>query len=277
MEASFLIDQLLHDQYPALHALMTAGRDSSALPSIESLNRLADTVLHGRHGVRFEQQTQALGGLQYESRIFHDQLVPTRKDSLHDLYNAGCWLNWPLSKRLINQSHLRHLDADQDRSVQRSRARDYLTFLDEVGVVVLCSDPGLQQAHLDHDWQRLFVDYREAWGERIMPLVLGHGLLEQCRTPHVGLTAKCLYLMVSELEGHEPWDRLLASADRLLCARISEDLARFDQTTPPSAASLLLPLPVLGIPGWWPENTDPAFYDNSDYFRPRRKRSRSGH
>ena len=32
----------------------------------------------------------------------------------------------------------------------------------------------------------------------------------------------------------------------------------------------LAPLPVLGVPGWWPDNEAQGFYDNSDYFRPGR-------
>ena len=29
-----------------------------------------------------------------------------------------------------------------------------------------------------------------------------------------------------------------------------------------------LPLPVLGLPGWWPANDDPNFYDDRAVFRP---------
>ena len=31
---------------------------------------------------------------------------------------------------------------------------------------------------------------------------------------------------------------------------------------------LLLPLPVLGIPGWWPANENPGFYADTAVFRP---------
>jgi hypothetical protein len=43
---------------------------------------------------------------------------------------------------------------------------------------------------------------------------------------------------------------------------------------PESVASTrtLQPLPVLGIPGWAPENEDAAFYDDEQVFRPRRTR-----
>jgi hypothetical protein len=36
------------------------------------------------------------------------------------------------------------------------------------------------------------------------------------------------------------------------------------------AAKPFLPLPVLGVPGWWPENENFSFYDDSFVFRPRR-------
>jgi hypothetical protein len=31
--------------------------------------------------------------------------------------------------------------------------------------------------------------------------------------------------------------------------------------------SVLTPLPILGIPGWWPENENESFYANQNYFR----------
>ncbi|MFW9622167.1 MAG: DUF3025 domain-containing protein, partial [Macromonas sp.] len=30
------------------------------------------------------------------------------------------------------------------------------------------------------------------------------------------------------------------------------------------------PLPVLGVPGWWPANADPTFYADAQVFRPLR-------
>ena len=41
------------------------------------------------------------------------------------------------------------------------------------------------------------------------------------------------------------------------------------------AAKPFSPLPVLGVPGWWPENADPAFYDDGAVFRPARSTARS--
>jgi hypothetical protein len=36
------------------------------------------------------------------------------------------------------------------------------------------------------------------------------------------------------------------------------------------AAKPFVPLPVLGVPLWWPENENFSFYDDSFVFRPRR-------
>ena len=34
----------------------------------------------------------------------------------------------------------------------------------------------------------------------------------------------------------------------------------------------LVPLPILGVPGWCPDNTRESYYDNLDYFRAGRRR-----
>ena len=35
------------------------------------------------------------------------------------------------------------------------------------------------------------------------------------------------------------------------------------------------PLPLLGVPGWWPANADPDFYADASVFRPRRAKGRA--
>ena len=34
-----------------------------------------------------------------------------------------------------------------------------------------------------------------------------------------------------------------------------------------AAPDVLAPLPLLGVPGWWPANEHESFYDNPAYFR----------
>ena len=63
------------------------------------------------------------------------------------------------------------------------------------------------------------------------------------------------------LDGAEQVDTL----DKMLAARLAGD---DDFAASPRE---LLPLPLLGIPGWWDANHDAAFYDNTAYFRPTRR------
>jgi hypothetical protein len=37
------------------------------------------------------------------------------------------------------------------------------------------------------------------------------------------------------------------------------------------APAVLQPLPVLGIPGWWPRTVEEGFYSDVSYFRPGRR------
>jgi hypothetical protein len=39
-----------------------------------------------------------------------------------------------------------------------------------------------------------------------------------------------------------------------------------------TAPRALAVVPVLGVPGWCPGNEQESYYDNTDYFRPRRSR-----
>ena len=41
------------------------------------------------------------------------------------------------------------------------------------------------------------------------------------------------------------------------------------------AAKPFLPLPVLGVPGWWAPNEAPDFYEDVGVFRPRRLRTKA--
>ena len=45
--------------------------------------------------------------------------------------------------------------------------------------------------------------------------------------------------------------------------------AGFDARLPSSRG--FAPLPVLGVPGWWPANRDPRFYEDAQVFRPGRR------
>ncbi|HEY1057867.1 MAG TPA: DUF3025 domain-containing protein [Limnobacter sp.] len=214
------------------------------------LNRRAQAMsLEG--DVQFESSNQSLGALAYEAQCQQGR-IPTR-DLAHDWYNGVVWQTFPRFKRALNQAHVQEA-IRQDLPLPgngRNTKRDALTLLDESGGVLLCRDPAVVQALVQHDWSTLFGRQRMAWGTDIQLLVFGHGLLDALDHAHKGLCAKVLPVVMECGE--------LPSIDHLL----TEVLRRV------SAPAQLSPLPVLGVPGWWAENQDPGFYADPRVFRPK--------
>jgi hypothetical protein len=97
------------------------------------------------------------------------------------------------------------------------------------------------------------VDLRPLWTEAKL-LVVGHALLEKLAAPRKDMTAH-VWAAPAPLGSR-------ATADAWLAAQCTPDKL---------AAKPFTPLPVLGIPGWWPGNENFSFYDDSLVFRPRRR------
>jgi hypothetical protein len=184
------------------------------------------------------------GAAPYEWHIAATGRVPTRAN-LHDVFNALMWLAYPRAKAALNRRHADEIDA-RGIGGARGAVRDAATLIDESGLL-LAADSEVCAALARHDWRRLFVDWRARWGRDIVALVFGHALLEKLAAPFKALTA-CVVPI--------PLDGARDAAAAGFIARA--DLA------PP----LLAHLPVLGIPGWWPANEVPAFYDDPAVFRP---------
>ncbi|ERE02424.1 membrane protein [Pseudogulbenkiania ferrooxidans EGD-HP2] len=197
----------------------------------------------------------------YEMHIGTTGEVPTRARNWHDWFNALAWLAWPRAKAALNRRHVRAIARGEAKRVP---LRDAATLFDECGVIVAVADPRLGQLLDDMRWRELFIESRDHWGRRIAAHTLGHALMETGLAPHLGWCGKALIVEVGEdffgLDG----DGQTALLDAELAARLDDDAF----LTSPRA---LCPLPLLGIPGWWPDNEDPAFYDNADYFRPTRR------
>ncbi|MDX1570160.1 MAG: DUF3025 domain-containing protein [Xanthomonadales bacterium] len=192
----------------------------------------------------------------YERQIFETGVVPTRPDSWHDLLNALIWATFPRTKAAINSGHV-----SDPVTANRSRRRDALTLLDECGVVIATAVPELAHLNATHRWRELFWDRRPLWWTRARPYLIGHGLLEQCLDPYLGLTGKVIYLSVAPGWFHLPLARQIALLDDRLAA----------ETAHLREPSRLLPLPLLGIPGFDPQNERAEYYANRDYFRPARR------
>ena len=213
---------------------------AAGLPLHETLNE------DPRAPVRFVAASALPAGEPYERFIFDTGTCPTR-DNLHDFFNGLCWLQMPASKRLLNALHAAEIAA-AGAGAARGPVRDAITTFDENGALLEAPEP-LWQALVARQWQRLFVELRPLWAQARL-IVFGHALLEKLAQPRKELTAH-----VWAAPGAAG---SLAAMDRWLASQLTaEGLARKPFT----------PLPVLGVPLWWPENLNSSFYDDSSVFR----------
>ena len=201
--------------------------------------------------VRFVPQSALGPGQAYEQFIFDTGTVPTR-DNLHDLFNGLCWMRFPLTKTRLNQLQAEQLATLGVQSL-RGAVRDALTVFDETAAF-LQAPPPLWDALLARDWHRLFVTLRPLWAQATLTL-FGHALLEKLVSPRKPITAH-VYMA--------PAGMRLTVCARQLDAAVAASLSADALKTKP-----FTPLPVLGVPGWWPENENFSFYDDSKVFRPR--------
>ncbi len=239
------------------------------LPDVHALNELIQNgaqpvVTANGHAVSFTAQNMDPSAYGYEAEIFSTGAVPTRPDSIHDLFNALVWASFPLSKAAING---RHIAARQNHAGGQNRGpvQDALTLFDECGVIVL-SDRADLLAHIERfEWKELFWRQREAVKHHVKVLLFGHGLMEQMLTPFIGLTGKALLMNVES-----PW--LQANIDALLQHIDARSSALITSPTWFVRGRDLLPLPLLGIPDWSTDNERESYYDNAHYFRPGRRK-----
>ena len=197
----------------------------------------------------------------YEQRIRTAAEMHVREKDWHDFFNTLVWLTYPQTKAALNNAQyaaLMHERASaRERSPQRGATRDALTLFDENGAIVLSSDVRLLDDVRAFRWKRLFWERRDEVRAGMRFLVFGHALFHKALRPYVGITAHAMLLAVTAEVVAMSLSRQVETADNL-GAKVMHTL------TSPSALS---PLPLLGIPGWWSENEDPAFYDNAAYFR----------
>jgi hypothetical protein len=199
-------------------------------------------------GVAYETQSAATGG------------VPTRHN-LHDFFNALVWFAYPRIKAAVNARQSAAIDA-LGVGGERGGLRDALTLLDENGALFVTADPALGAALRGFGWQALFVDNRAAWGRACELRLVGHALLEKLVQPYKACTAHAW--IVEAPPAFFDWDE--GARRGWLDAHVA---AGFDARLPSSRG--FAPLPVLGVPGWWPANADAGFYGDTQVFRPGRR------
>ncbi len=201
--------------------------------------------------------------LYYEQHIYETGEIPTRDQNWHDYFNAMIWIQFPKIKAAINNQHIAEI-AKQGEVKKRTRKRDALTLFDESGLIIVSADQAMINAHQVHDWQTLFLTARDQWHKKICIFIFGHGLYEKSLSPYIGMTGNALHIKMKA----EFFQLTRDKQAELLDKKIANEITQAEQLTIPKD---LTPLPMLGVPGWWAENTNPAFYSNTDYFRPKRK------
>ena len=213
---------------------------------------------HGAHGMRFVPQSDLPAGEAYEAFIHRTRQVPTR-DNLHDLFNGVCWLRFPVIKRRLNALQAEQIDR-MGVGQTRGPVRDALTLMDENALLLSGPEP-LRLALQAHDWHTLFVRQRDLWSQARCVL-FGHALLEKLVRPYKSITAHVFW--VDSPAGGGQTGRI--DHDAMLEHALPERLC-----APHLATKPFMPLPVLGLPGWCPDNENPDFYADQSVFRPTRK------
>lgn len=254
-----------------LQQLQRAAPATDELPGPQQLQSLLPPHAANQRGLPIRFRPSALlPGVAYEQHIFQTGEVSTRANHWHDLFNALVWCRFPRLKSALNAAHFAQLTlghgdvlhGDLRHGMGRGSQRDALTLFDESGVIVVSSSKGFLEALAARDWNEVFLQQTTLWQEEVRVFVCGHALLEKFLTPYKALTAHALLLHIDEGLARLPREEVLQSLDRGLARALLE--GRIVTST-----ASLSPLPLMGIPGWWPEvEQDGGFYADRQVFRP---------
>jgi hypothetical protein len=239
---------------------------SGAWPRLTQLQALVEQsgiVSGGGQPLRLMLQPARGGSFEerYEVRLYLRGELLMRTANWHDFLNLMVWLAFPRAKAALNKRHYQAALAQRESgSLNRGPAQDALTLFDEGGMIVTSSEPGLLDDLRGFAWKRLFLEQRDQVGACMDWQVFGHALYEKALSPYVGVTGRGLLMLV------EPVFHTLSIAEQTM--HLDERVARYLAVPEHLRVTRdLTPVPVLGVPGWWPANEDPAFYDNTSYFR----------
>jgi len=232
--------------------------DTESFPDCHQLNALLPDgmISEGGQNIRFVKSTDLDDGA-YEHRIYTTGQISTRPDNWHDLFNAMIWMQFPRIKIAMNTLHYNALSRQSEGS--RGPLRDALTLFDECGVIVFSKRFDVLNLLAKRDWSTAFTTLN--FDSDIKLAISGHAMLEKYLSPYKSITAKAIYICVDDSLLNASRQEQLANLDEAIATRLlSGELL----TTP----SCLAPLPLAGIPGWWPQDAqDDRFYDDPMVFR----------
>jgi hypothetical protein len=243
-----------HDYLPFLKRL--AGRK---FPDCDQLNSLLSGGLSSEPGHKIcFVPSHLLDDEPYERRIYTSGQVSTRANNWHDLFNALVWMRFPAIKAAMNTCHYHAWSEREDG--RRGRMRDALTLFDECGVIVFSSNLEILTALAERRWNDAFL--HDHFHAELGLAICGHAMLEKYLSPYKSMTAKALLIHVDSDFLALPRPEILKHLDDEIARRL---LAGEILTKP----ACLAPLPLAGVPGWWPcaEQSDTEFYADLQVFR----------
>jgi hypothetical protein len=262
---------MLSPLFAPLHPILTL-HETHCFPAMHDCNALLDafhppiTVRNGKP-LRFvpHQHGKLPFETQYEPRCYLRGEVATRKQNWHDLFNALVWMTFPMTKVALNARHYEALLEERAScNTGRGAVRDVNTLFDESGVIIVYADAELAALLRHHQWKELFWQRRIQMGSGMRFYIFGHGLYEKALQPYVGMTGQGLLLAVEPAFFSWPLDQQLTHLDSLLADYLA---------APENCLNTreLSPVPLLGVPDWDANNDSADYYDNTTYFRPRRR------
>lgn len=229
------------------------------------LNRQAAQRLLTNHRglpLQFIAQEGLPEGVAYEAHISASGQVPTR-ENLHDFFNALVWLTFPKVKRQLNALQSAQI-ATLGIGKSRGPARDAATIFDENAAILVVEDCAAGRALLaqlrEHQWHAAFLEQRAMFDGQAEVWSFGHALMEKLVKPYKAICAHTWVVWADQAFFDLEWEEKRAWLDAHVAAQLqTHNLSTADYT----------PLPVLGIPGWWPQQ-DATFYADTGVFRAKR-------
>ncbi len=253
---------------PWLDSVRAAHADVLGADLLAALNGAAGARgLRNAAGLplRFVPQAALPEGRAYEEHIAATGCVPTR-ENMHDYFNALVWLSFPRIKVALNALQAAQIARD---GVGKSRgpARDGATIFDEnAALLVVRADAegqALVAALRAHDWDGALLARRQSFGDSAQVWLFGHALMEKLVAPRMAITAHTRVVWVDAAHFHLDQAGQAAAIDAAVAAELAAAAPDTAQFTP---------LPVLGVPTWWP-GQDAVFYADASVFRPKRLRT----
>lgn len=221
---------------------------------------------HRGFDLRLIAQEDLPEGRAYEEHISLTGGIPTR-ENLHDFFNAMVWLSFPKIKCQLNAMQAAQIE-QLGVGKMRGPARDAATIFDENAALLVLRDTDEGRAlltHLmQHEWSQALFEQAHQFGQTWQLWCFGHALMEKLVQPYKAITTHCkiVWLPVAQADAYFALDRIEQAA--FLDELVTQDLRQHALINKDYT-----PLPILGVPGWWPQQ-DAEFYADQLVFRQKR-------